>query len=103
MCRKTHGTAFATYLGVSRSEFRWISGETSVQSYESSPGHPRPFCPRCGSVVAGPGLPGPLVFMPAGNLDGELRKELDAHTYVGSKAPWFEITDDLPQFDEMPT
>jgi hypothetical protein len=41
--------------------------------------------------------------MPAGNLDGELRKELDAHTYVGSKAPWYEITDDLPQFDEMPS
>ena len=23
-----------------------------------------------------------------------------AHIFVGSKAPWFEITDDLPQFDE---
>ena len=21
------------------------------------------------------------------------------HIFVGSKAPWFEITDDLPQFD----
>ena len=25
------------------------------------------------------------------------------HIFVGSKAPWFEITDDLPQFDEYPT
>jgi hypothetical protein len=23
--------------------------------------------------------------------------------FVGSKAPWFEITDDLPQFEEYPT
>ena len=23
------------------------------------------------------------------------------HIYVGSKAPWFEITDDLPQHDEL--
>jgi hypothetical protein len=23
-----------------------------------------------------------------------------AHIFVGSKAPWFEITDDLPQFEE---
>jgi hypothetical protein len=23
------------------------------------------------------------------------------HIYVGSKAAWFEITDDLPQFDEL--
>ena len=22
------------------------------------------------------------------------------HIFVGSKAPWFEITDDLPQLDE---
>ncbi|MDX6472014.1 MAG: hypothetical protein QOK22_830, partial [Gaiellaceae bacterium] len=22
------------------------------------------------------------------------------HIFVGSKAPWFEITDDLPQFEE---
>ena len=25
------------------------------------------------------------------------------HIFVGSKAPWFEITDDLPQFDELST
>jgi hypothetical protein len=25
------------------------------------------------------------------------------HIFVGSKAAWFEITDDLPQFDELPT
>jgi hypothetical protein len=23
------------------------------------------------------------------------------HIYVGSKAPWFTITDDLPQHDEL--
>ena len=25
------------------------------------------------------------------------------HIFVGSKAPWFEITDDLPQFEEHAT
>ena len=24
-----------------------------------------------------------------------------AHIYVGSKAPWFTITDDLPQHEEL--
>jgi hypothetical protein len=24
------------------------------------------------------------------------------HIFVGSKAPWFEITDQLPQFDGLP-
>jgi hypothetical protein len=26
-----------------------------------------------------------------------------AHIWVSRKAPWFEITDELPQFDELPT
>jgi hypothetical protein len=25
---------------------------------------------------------------------------LTAHIFVGSKTPWFEITDDLPQYEE---
>ena len=25
----------------------------------------------------------------------------EGHIYVGSKAPWFEITDDLPQAEEL--
>ena len=25
-----------------------------------------------------------------------------AHMFVGSKAPWYEILDDLPQHDEYP-
>jgi hypothetical protein len=25
-----------------------------------------------------------------------------AHIFVGSKAGWFDISDDLPQFQEMP-
>jgi hypothetical protein len=26
-----------------------------------------------------------------------------AHIYVGSKAPWDSIGDDLPQYDELPS
>ena len=26
----------------------------------------------------------------------------DHHIYVGSKAPWYQITDRLPQYDELP-
>jgi hypothetical protein len=27
---------------------------------------------------------------------------LEGHFFVGSKAPWFEITDGLPQYDTWP-
>ena len=45
----------------------------------------------------GPGLPGiPLAILD----DPPMRPEL--HCFVGSKAPWFEITDNLPQYAEYP-
>ncbi len=101
MCRKSHGTAFATYVATESAGFRWLRGNKGVASYESSPGFRRCFCPRCGSVV--PGAPhGERIFVPAGCLDDDPGARPQGHFFVGSKAPWFEITDDLPQFDTYP-
>ncbi len=102
MCRKSHGSAYGTYVGVPSDAFHWTSGEAEIQRYESSPGGLRPFCPRCGSIVAAQMRDGDLVFMPAGNLDGDIDKTLDSHIFVGSKAPWYEITDDALQHDAYP-
>ena len=35
-------------------------------------------------------------------LDDDPGVRPESHIFVGSKAPWFEITDDLPQFTELP-
>jgi hypothetical protein len=35
-----------------------------------------------------------------GSLDDEPSIRPTEHIFVGSKAPWFEITDDLPQSEE---
>ena len=42
------------------------------------------------------------VRVPAGSLDTELGTLPAVHLYVGSKAPWDDITDPWPQFDELP-
>jgi hypothetical protein len=43
---------------------------------------------------------GDLVHVALGSLIDAPSLRPTKHIFVGSKAPWFEITDDLPQFEE---
>ena len=43
-----------------------------------------------------------LALLPAGPLEGDLGIKPQAHVFVGSKAPWYTITDDVPQHEEYP-
>ena len=101
MCRKMHGTAFETTLGMDASHVRWLSGREGVRTYESSPGGFRPFCGRCGSTVPNPVEQG-RVFVPAGLLDDDPGIRSQADIFVGSKAPWHEIAGSTPQFEAYP-
>jgi hypothetical protein len=102
ICRKHHGAPFVTFVGVNSSDFRWVKGQDLVVTYESSPGTQRAFCRVCGSSLPPPVLHGPTSFLPAGTLDDDPGARPQAHVFVASKAPWVEIHDDLPQFDEFP-
>ena len=101
MCRKSHGTAFATYLATADDGFRWLSGQDSFASYESSPGFRRYFCTGCGSVLPSDANRSRR-FLPAGCLDDDPGIRPQRHIFVASKAPWYTITDSLPQFDAYP-
>jgi len=101
-CRKAHGVAFATFVMVPADRFRLLRGAERMVRYASSPGLVRPFCGRCGSVVAcGDGQQG-LVGVPAGSLDEDPGVRPIAHIFVASKAPWFEVTGPLMRFDTYP-
>ncbi len=102
ICRKLHGTGFATYCATEADGFRWLSGEDARAEYETSPGVRRAFCPTCGSVLPGRPWEGRRV-MAAGTLDGDPGIRPQAHIFVASKAPWDAIHDELPQFDTYPS
>jgi len=111
MCRKQHGAAFRSRARVQTSDFKWIEGEDLVTFYESSPGSYRGFCRVCGSPIINkfderalaaridPEVPSRYGIALA-TLDDDPGVRPACHSYVGSKAPWFTITDDLPQFPE---
>ena len=99
-CRKSHGAAFGTYVRSRAEAFRFTRGRERAVRWESSPGCHRPFCGRCGSPM--PRVSPDLVGIPAGSLDGDPGARPLAHIFVASKAPWYEIADALPRFDEYP-
>lgn len=104
MCRKAHGSAFRARGKVRASEFRWVRGEDLVRYYMSSPGQHRSFCSVCGSNLITRFDQKPKVLgLALGVLDDDPQRRPICHVHVGSKAPWHEITDALPQFEEEPT
>ena len=59
-------------------------------------------CAACGSLLYWTVRNGTLVRVAYGSLVDEPTLKPTAHIFVGSKAPWHEIHDDLPQYDEYP-
>ena len=102
-CRRLHGAAFATFAGVARSDFRYLTGESDVTTYTSSDTHQRVFCSICGSnVLVGLKSEPETYYVSMSMIDGDPPRPPAYHIFVGSKAPWHEITDDLPQHDAFP-
>lgn len=102
MCRKHHGSSFATFVSAPLMGFRWISGTDNVTEYASSEKGRRCSCRTCGSVTPVEMKQLDQVILPAGNLEGDLDIRPSAHWFVTSKAPWYAISDGLPQHEEYP-
>jgi hypothetical protein len=104
MCRKAQGSAFRPRALVRAEHFQWLQGKELITEYISSPAAHRTFCRNCGSPLIAYSDDYPAVFNIAlGTLDDDPRVRPEAHWHVGSKAPWFEITDGLPQHQEFPS
>ena len=100
-CRKSHGAAFATYVEVPRDGFRFLSGEDHLTTYAAETGTSRSFCRTCGSIVtcrwSDGGREG--LEISASTLDTPSGLKPECHSFVRSKADWFDITDGLPQHE----
>jgi hypothetical protein len=104
-CRKASGAAFVAGLGVRTEDFRLLSGRELITTYdapilERPPAYRTSFCSRCGSPVPNPDPNAEWFEVPAGVLDDDPGLRPDKHIFVELKAPWFEITDRLPQYDK---
>ena len=100
-CRALSGAAFLPVGQIERDKLRVAKGAESllVQGDPDSAHEVR--CGECFSLVHW-AYPDGSLGVPYGTLIDEPALKPMHHQFVGSKAAWYEILDDLPQHDEYP-
>lgn len=103
-CRKSRSAAHGANLFYKLDNFRWIRGESLVVDYKlpEAVRFAVSFCSKCGGATPRVAAARGAVIAPAGALDTDPGARPAAHIFVASKAPWFQITDSIPQMEEGP-
>ena len=97
-CRAATGSAFKAFAGIEREKLEITKGQDDLLLIgEEDANDTR--CRLCGSFLFSVVRDGTFVHVAMGSLIDTPSIHPTEHIFVGSKAPWFEITDDLPQFD----
>ncbi|WP_254025139.1 GFA family protein [Mesorhizobium ventifaucium] len=98
-CRRTTGSAFKPFAGIERERLSLTKGEDNVLIFGEETGHDA-HCKTCGSLLYSVVSDGAFVHVTMGTLVDEPAIRPTQHIFVGSKAKWFTIADDLPQYEE---
>jgi hypothetical protein len=98
-CRASTGSAFKPFAGIERERLVVTEGGDRLLVWgDDHANHTR--CGVCGSLLWSVVRDGEWVHVALGSVADPPTLRPTKHIFVGSKAPWFEITDDLPQFEE---
>jgi hypothetical protein len=98
-CRRTTGAAFKPFAGIERNKLKVTKGEDNLVIFGNEIGNDT-HCKTCGSLLYSVVRDGAFVHVAMGTLVDDPSIRPSKHIFVGSKAGWFTITDNLPQFDE---
>ena len=99
-CRAATGSAFKAFAGIEREKLEVTEGADRLLVH-GEPDLNDTRCAVCGSLLFSVVRDGEYVHVALGSLVDPPTIRPTRHIYVGSKAPWFEITDGLPQHDEL--
>jgi len=97
-CRASTGAAFKPFAGIARDKLVVTQGADALLVWGEPDGnHTR--CAICGSLLFSV-IDESRIHVALGSLVDEPSLTPTAHIFVGSKAAWHEILDDLPQHEE---
>ena len=102
LCRKAHGAAYATQVFAKGESLKLLKGQAYLQEYQRTFGI-RVFCSQCGANLMNY-APDKSVYLSVAlsNVDSALDLKPVAHAFAASKAPWCELAEGIPAYDEMP-
>ena len=94
MCRRSNGTAVATFATFESSKVQW---QGDLRRYDSSSRGWRGFCPTCGSTVCFGYKPRPeRIYISIGIFDDPDAYPAGFHDYRSSKISWLRVDEHLP-------
>lgn len=100
-CRRRTGSAFSAFAGIASDQLQVTAGAEQLLRVGGDEACCF-FCRHCHCPLYHLFAPRKLVHVQLGALSDAPSKKPDQHIFVGSKAPWYEITDTLPQWAELP-
>ena len=103
-CRKVSGCLYQT-AGVVRREKVVIEGKENLKKYRYTESFERQFCRTCGCGLFGYDDNDEVYFyvhLPTldGGVDPGHPKDMESHTYMGERAEWEFVSDELPHFEK---
>jgi len=101
-CRRASGSAGAAIGGLPAAALDVTGGEHLLKRYQRSESSVSCFCGECGSPLYGEKPQSGLIHVRYGALSDSPSLLPQAHMHVASKPEWYDIHDNLPQFDEFP-
>jgi len=100
-CRRATGSAFKSFAGIERNKLGITQGQSDLLIFGDENAAHDVHCKICGSLMFSVVREGEYVHVTLGTLSDTPAIRPTAHIFVGSKAPWYSITDQLPQHDEF--
>jgi hypothetical protein len=100
-CRRATGSAFKPFGGIQRASLRLTAGEHDLLIFGGDDACDI-HCKHCGSLLYSEFRASARAHVTFGSLVDPPSLSPTAHIFVGSKAPWYVIADDLPQHWEFP-
>ena len=99
LCRRATGAAFKPFAGIERDKLRITKGADNLMILGDDQ-RQRHALQACGAFLYSVVRDGAFVHVAMGSLVDDPSIRPSKHIFVGSKARWFTITDDLPQYAE---